>query len=169
MRPCRREPERACTQRCIPLRGPIHRPSRWNLLRPARARKTARTPCSWPTQGAAAAVIGPNRHGPSKETTYYRVASGAAPASLRAGATWSRGPACGDATVEPALSVSPASCVPPRCGHSRRAQAWGGVAAQRHGHMSSNAALCAPARTTLRETESGAHPQSGPSSALRHA
>jgi len=31
----------------------------------------------------AGAAIGPNRHGPSKETTYYRVASGAAPAVLR--------------------------------------------------------------------------------------
>ena len=37
--------------------------------------------------------------------------------------------------------------------------AWGGVTARRPGHASSNAALCAPTPTTLRETESGAHPQ----------
>ena len=89
--------------------------ARWNLLRPPRARKWARTPCSRPTQGGAHAAIGPKCPGPSKETNIYRVVSGAAPASLRAGAAWSRGPACGDATVEPALSVSPpASCVSPR-------------------------------------------------------
>ena len=89
--------------------------ARWNLLRPPRARKWARTPCSRPTQGGARAAIGPKRPGPSKETNIYRVVSGAAPASLRAGAAWSKGPACGDATVEPALSVSPpASCVSPR-------------------------------------------------------
>jgi hypothetical protein len=81
--------------------------ARWNLLRPARARKMARTPCSRPTPGGADAAIGPNRHGPSKETKIYRVEPGAALAALRAGATRSRGPACGDATVEPATSVSP--------------------------------------------------------------
>ena len=81
--------------------------ARWNLLRPPRARKWARTPRSRPTPGGARAAIGPKRPGPSKETKIYRVVSGAAPASLRAGAAWSRSPACGDATVEPALSVSP--------------------------------------------------------------
>ena len=45
------------------------------------------------------------------------------------------------------------------CGRSRRAQAWGGAAAWRPGLAASHAALCAPARTTLRETESGAHPR----------
>ena len=57
--------------------------ARRNLLRPPRARKWARTPCSRPTQGGARAAIGPNRPGPSKETNIYRVVSGAAPALLR--------------------------------------------------------------------------------------
>ena len=56
--------------------------ARWNLLRPPRARKWARTPCSRPTQGGAHAGIGPKRHGPPKEAKIYRVVSGAAPASL---------------------------------------------------------------------------------------
>jgi hypothetical protein len=196
MRPCRRESERACTGAASRSRVAFHRP------RPTE-----------PAPPCAGAGIGPNRRGPSKETPIYRVVSGAAPAVLRAGGTWSRGrrnseqgphlwgcdsgagqgaslagprasagshprgnpvppsdaPACGNATVEPDTGVSlPALRVSPRCGHSRRAQAWGGVAAQRPGQTSPNAALCAPARTTLRETESGAHPQRGPSSALRH-
>jgi hypothetical protein len=58
--------------------------------------------------------------------------------------------------------VAPALCVSLRCGRSRRAQAWGGVAARRLGQNSSNAACCAPARTTLRETESGDASLKGP-------
>ena len=57
--------------------------ARWNLLRPPRARKWARTPCSRPTQGGARAAIGPKRPGPSKEMKICWVVSGAAPASLR--------------------------------------------------------------------------------------
>jgi len=46
---------------------------------------------------------------------------------------------------------------------------WGGAVVWRPGQMCVEAALSAPSRTTLRETESGAHPQRGPSSALRRA
>jgi hypothetical protein len=48
----------------------------------------------------------PESPGPSKESKCHWVVPGAAPALLRAGGTWSRGPACGDATVQPANSVS---------------------------------------------------------------
>jgi len=47
----------------------------------------------------------------------------------------------------------------PRYGRSRRAQAWGGAVVLGPGLARIDAASCAPARTTLRETESGAHPQ----------
>jgi len=45
MRPCRREPERACTGAASRSGVASIEQARWNLLRPARARKTARTPC----------------------------------------------------------------------------------------------------------------------------
>src|SRR5262249_6220717 len=89
--------------------------ARWNLLRPARARKTARTPCSRPTPGGADAAIGPKSPVPSKETTIYRVASGAASAVLRPVQRGAGVPLAGDATVEPVISVSsPALCVSAR-------------------------------------------------------
>src|SRR4029077_19295706 len=55
----------------------------------------ARTPCSRPTQGGAGAAIGPNRHGPSRESMSHGVASGPSRAVLRAGGTWSRDPLAG--------------------------------------------------------------------------
>ena len=70
MRPCRRESERVCTGAASRSGVASIGQARWNLLRPARARKTVTTPCSRLTQGGGDAAIGPNRPVPRKRRKY---------------------------------------------------------------------------------------------------
>ncbi len=70
MRPCRREPERVCPGAASRSGVASIGQARWNLLRPARARKTVTTPCSRPTQGGADAVIGANLPVPSRRRRF---------------------------------------------------------------------------------------------------
>ena len=66
--------------------------------------------------------------------------------------------------------LMPILCASPGCGCDSFALGpFAGADAKAPRLAMVNAALRAPARTTLRETESGAHPQRGPSSALRRA
>jgi hypothetical protein len=106
----------------------------------------------------------PARKGLLPESATRRNVEQGPPESGRGiGGTWSRGPASGDATEEPAVSAScPALCASPGCGCDPFAAgsfAGAGVRALRSRIV--DAALRAPSRTTLRETESGAHPQRG--------
>jgi len=105
-------------------------------------------------------------------TTLRETESGAHPQQAGAPLPRSDAPTCGDATVEPAKALPAGPRASAGCGRSRRAQAWGGAVALRPGPTPPKAALCAPGRTTLRETEPGARPPPaswGRSSALRRA